>query len=128
MCIAVKSVKQLDLLASRLSFSGQTNGVPEGKGNCQMQRSRTNQKQLSIRPCVLHTVAQSGQSSVLFWEAGSSCECCRHQKSLSRICFIMHNLKKKSTLISSLPDYDSLGSGEGAKRTEVNVLVFFYQD
>lgn len=127
MCIAVKSGKQLDLLASWLSFSGQTNGIPEGKGNCQMQGSRTNQKQLSIRPCVLHTVAQSGQSNVLFSGAGSFCECCGHQKSLSKICFIMQNLKK-STLISSLPDYDSLGSGEGAKYTEVNVLVFFYQD
>lgn len=34
---------------------------------------------------------------------------------------------KKYTLISSLPDFDSHGSGEGAKDTNVNVLVFFYQ-
>lgn len=34
---------------------------------------------------------------------------------------------KKYTLISSLPDFDSRGSGEGAKDTDVNVLVFFYQ-
>lgn len=92
-----------------------------------MQGSRTNQWQSGIRPCVLHTEAQSGQSNVLSWGYGGFCECCRHQKSLSRISFLMQKLKK-CTLISSLPDFDSLGSGEGAKDTDVNVLVFFYQD
>lgn len=35
---------------------------------------------------------------------------------------------KKYTLISSPPDFASLGSGEGAKDTDINILVFFYQD
>lgn len=47
-------------------------------------------------------------------------------KSLYQECFLTQYLKY--TLISSLPDFDSLGSGEGAKDTVVNVLVFFYQD
>lgn len=36
------SVKQLDLVVSWFSCSGWPDGVPEGKGNCQMQGSRTN--------------------------------------------------------------------------------------
>lgn len=36
------SAKQLDRAASWFSCFGWTDGVPEGKGNCQMQGSRTN--------------------------------------------------------------------------------------
>lgn len=76
-----------------------------------MRGSRTNQQQLSLRPSAFHSVAQNEQSEVLFAGDDDFCECCRHQKCLSRICFLMQKLKMY-TLISNLPDFDSLGSGQ----------------